>query len=952
VDRVVRFALLGPVRAWRGGIEIDLRPRQLRHVMGLLLLRAGRPVTVEEFATLLWGEAPPMRAADIVHRHIGTLRRLLEPDLAYRVQGRWLQRAAGGYRLDAEPESLDLLEFRRLAEQGRHATEIGDHAKALALRTEALRLWHGRCGADLDPDPEMLPEFHAVDQERVAVARAAVDDALATGDTQDLMPIIREVAEQNPLDEALQARLMLLLAATGRQAAALGVFHSVRSRLVEELGVDPGPDLRTAYDRVLRQEAVPEPPAPRAIPSQVPAGTRYFSGRSAELARLTELLAETGRDRCATVVGVVDGLPGVGKTSLVTHWARQMADEFPDGQLFVNLQGFDVHRRALDADQALAHLLAGMGVPHERIPADAGARNALFRTMTADRRMLIILDNARDEEHVRPLLPSSPLSLVLVTSRNRLTGLIAQEGAAPLILTPPSHEDSRTGMRARLGAGRIAGEEGALDEIIERCGRLPLAMAVVCGRALTYPEWSLRDIADELRMAAPLDFFDGEEPRSDVRNVFSWSYRMLSESAARLFRLLPVHPGPDFGPVGVANLAGLPLHTVRQLLRELARTRLLTETRPGRYAFHDLIKAYAAELGKVEDPEAYRIAAFNRMLDHLTRVGHEANIMLHGSFRSSEPPAVGRDATPEPIADTTAAMTWFTTELAVLEDAVEIPGANTWRLAELLMPYYQRRAMFQRWTTTAEHALRAAIDADDLEGQAAMNRMLAGAMALGGRNDLSAGRPGAEQRILAAAGPLQRALALLDVLDRPLDKAHVYRNLGTVHAEAKRPVAARENFKRALALFEAAGDRRGIALTLFTLGQERTKLGDIDGGLSDLRRAEATALELDDVNTAGSLAGAIAQAQVRLGRTEEALASYHRARDLLRRAGNALEVAVANRQLGDLLATAGQRDEAVLAWREARDRYTELGQVDVAARLVSRIEEFLREASAPRPLAA
>ena len=923
--------------------------------MGLLLLRAGRPVTVEEFASLLWGDYPPLRAADIVHRHIGTLRRLLEPDLAYRVQGRWLQRAGGGYRLDTEPGSLDLLEFRWLAEQGRQATEIGDRAKALALRTEALRLWGGRCGAGLDPDPEMLPEFHAVDQERVAVARAAVDDALSTGDTHDLLPVIREVAELNALDEALQARLMLLLAATGRQAAALGVFHSVRSRLVEELGVDPGPDLRAAYDRVLRQEAAEsthELPAPRAIPSQVPAGTRYFSGREAELARLTELLAETGRDRCATVLGVVDGLPGVGKTSLVVHWARQMADEFPDGQLFVNLQGFDVHRRVLDADQALAHLLAGMGVPHERIPADAGARNALYRTMTADRRMLIILDNARDEEHVRPLLPASSLSLVLVTSRNRLTGLIAQEGATPLVLAPPSHEESRTGMRARLGTGRIAGAERALDEIIERCGRLPLAMAVVCGRALTYPEWPLRDIADELRVAAPLDFFDDEEPRSDVRNVFSWSYRMLSESAARLFRLLPMHPGPDFGTVGVANLAGLPLHTVRRLLRELARTRLLTETRPGRYAFHDLIKAYAAELGRIEDPEVYRSAALDRMLDHLTRVGHAANIMLHGSLRSSEPPPVGRDATPEPIADTTAAMTWFTAELAVLEDAVEIPGVNTWRLAELLMPYYQRRAMFQRWTTTAEHALRAAIDTDDFEGQAAMNRMLAGAMALGGRNDLSAGRPGAQERILAAAGPLQRALDLLDMLDRPLDKAHVYRNLGTVHAEANRHVAARENFKRALALFEAAGDRRGIALTLFTLGQERTKLGDLDGGLSDLRRAEATALELDDVNTAGSLAGAIAQAQVRLGRTEEALASYHRARDLLRRAGNVLEVAVANRQLGDLLAIAGQRDEAVLAWREARDRYTELGQIDVATDLVSRIEDSPREASTPHRLAA
>jgi DNA-binding SARP family transcriptional activator/tetratricopeptide (TPR) repeat protein len=909
--------------------------------MGLLLLRAGRSVTVEEFATLLWGEDPPTRAADIVHRHISTLRRLLEPGLPYRAQGGWLHRSGGGYRLDASAESLDLLDFRRLAEQGRRAAEIEDHAKALALRTTALRLWDGRCGADLDPGPDMLPEFHAVDQERVAVACAAADDALRSGETNDLMSVVREVAEQNGLDEALQARLMLLLAATGKQAAALGVFHSVRSRLAEELGVDPGLELRAAYDRVLRQDtAASRAETTPAAASQMPGGTRFFSGREHELARLSELVTETRRDPCATVIGVVDGLPGVGKTSLVIHWARQRVGEFPDGQLFVNLRGFDVHRRVVDAGQALAHLLGGMGVPQERIPADADARNALFRTMTADRRMLIILDNARDEEHVRPLLPASTGSLVLVTSRNRLTGLVAQEGAVPLTLAPPSPEESRTSMRMRLGPGRVAGAEQALDEIIERCGRLPLAMAVVCARALTYPDWPLRDIAEQLRAAAPLDFFDGEEPRSDVRNVFSWSYRMLTDPAARLFRLLPVHPGGDFGAVGVANLAGLPLTTVRQLLRELTRTRLLSESRPGRYTFHDLIKAYAVELGRAEDPEAYRTAALGRLLDHLTRVGHAANIALHGSFRSSEPPPIGPGATPEPIVDTAAAMAWFTTELTVLEDAVEIPGVGSWRLAELLMPYYQRRAMFQRWASTAEHALRSAIDAGDLEGQAAMNRMLAGALALGARNDLSAGRSGAEQRILAAVWPLRRALDLLDVLDRPLDKAHVYRNLGTVNTEARRHVAARENFERALALFEAAGDRRGTALTLFALGQERTKLGDIDGGLLDLRRAEATALELDDVNTAGSLAGTIAQAQVRMGRTDEALASYHRARDLLRRAGNALELAVASRQLGDLLAAAGQDDEAVLAWGEARDRYTELGQIDMAAGLASRMSDL------------
>jgi DNA-binding SARP family transcriptional activator/tetratricopeptide (TPR) repeat protein len=934
----IRLAVLGPVRAWRGEAEVDMRPRQLRHVTGLLAVRAGRPVAPEEFASLLWGDHPPARAADIVHRHISTLRRALEPELPFRAQGDWVLRSGGGYRLDAGPESLDLLEFRRLATDGRRAAESGDHPAALRLRTAALRLWRGRCGAGLEPTAELLAEFAAVDQERVAVACAAVDDALATGDVRDLLPVVREVAEQDPYDEAVLSRLMLLLAAAGRHAAALALFHSARSRLADELGIDPGPELRSAYDRVLSQDAGAPEAARRVVPSQVPTGSRFFSGRTSELARLSALLTEVGRVPSATVIGIVDGLPGVGKTSLVVRWAHRTADRFPDGQLFVDLHGFDATERTTDAEQALAHLLAGLGVPHARMPVGVDALAALFRTMTADRRMLVVFDNVRDEEHVRPLLPASPGSLVLVTSRNRLTGLIAQEGAVPLDLSTPPLEEVRAALRERLGAERMAADEQAVDEIIERCGRLPLAVAVVAARALTHPDWPLRDIAEELRTAAPLDFFEGEEPRSDVRNVFSWSYRMLSERAAHLFRLLPAHPGPDFGPVSVANLAGWPLHGVRQALRELIRTRLLTEIRPGRYAFHDLIKAYAMELGDATD----RAAALDRLLDHLIRVGHAANIMLNGSFRSSEPPPAGPGATSEPIADIKAAMTWFTTELAVLEDAIEIRGVGSWRLAELLMPYYQHRAMFQRWQATAEHALRSAEAAGDLEGQAAMHRMLAGAHAIRGRTDVTAGRPAASERLLLGIEHLQRALAFLDKLDRPLDRAHVYRNLGQVSSDAERHEEATAYFERALADFEAAGDRRGVALTLFGLGWERAELGDLEGSLTDLRRAEEMARELGDINAAGGLAGTIAQVLVRLGRTDEAVATYYRARDLLREAGNLLDVASSDRQLGDLLADAGRREEAVAAWRDARERYAELGQADVAAIITSHIEAINR----------
>lgn len=924
MEPAVRFSVLGPVRAWRDDVELDPRPRQLRLILALLLVRAGRSVSPDEFAALLWGEDRPAQATNIVHRHLGALRRLLEPGLPARATGRWLERAGGGYRLAVDASSLDLLEFRGLADAGRRAAEAGDPVTALTHRTAALRVWHGRCAAGLDPSAEMLPEFVAVDHERAAVACAAADGALDIGDLRDLVPTLRELADQHQLDEALQARLMLILAADGKQAEAVAAYETVRARLSGELGVDPGPELRAAYERLLRQQT-PEQPVrySASIPSQVPLSIRFFSGREAELIRLDRLRSEVGRERSSTVTVVVDGLPGIGKTSLVVHWAHRVAAQFPDGRLFVNLQGFDPGDAVVESGEALAHLLNGLCVPHAQMPADVEARATLFRTLMAERRMLIILDNARDEEQVRPLLPAAPGSLVVVTSRNRLTGLVAQQGAYPLTLQPPTLTEARNGMRARLGDLRVEGDEAALDEIIDRCGRLPLAMAVVGARAVAYPDWKLRDIAAELRQAESLDFFDGEEPRSDVRSVFSWSYRRLSEPAARLFRLLPTHPGPDFGLATVASLAGIAPRTARDLIAELTRTRLLNEIRRGRYAFHDLIRVYAMELGSTSDAEADRHEALARVLDHLCQTGYSANLRLLPA-KPLLPPLPPRDGvTPQQVPGVPEAMAWFTTELAVLEASAGItgvPGFRAWRLVESLMPYYQRRGMHHSWGTSSALALQAAEAENDREGQAHMHRVLAGARVFSGRTT-------------SAIAHLERALALFDELGRTLEKGYAYCNLGWVRYARGELDEALGHYEHALKIFEHADNERATALALLGAGYCRTRAGAYRTAVRDLDRASAILDRAGDASSGGSCASVLGDALVGLGRFDEGIESRRRAEELFLRAGNDIEVADNGHSLGDILHRAGRRSEAVAAWREARRRYAELGSAAKVAEL-------------------
>ncbi|MFC7246692.1 BTAD domain-containing putative transcriptional regulator [Catellatospora aurea] len=602
------FSVLGSIRIHRAGTELTLGTRQQRLVLALLLARAGAPVSLTELVDLLWDEQAPASAVNVVHRHIGELRRLLEPGLPTRAAGRHILRELSGYRLRVDEQSLDLLRFRALSRSARRSLQDGDPESALRHGLDGLALWRGRCAAGLEPASRRHPVFLAVEAERAQTVREAADAAERCGRLGEVLAPLRQAAELHPLDESLQSRLLLALAADGRQAEAVEVYRVVRRRLADDLGVEPGEELREAYDRLLHQRTPPVPAGPSSAlprPAQLPPDLPSFHGRAGLIAEARAALARPG----GPAVLAIDGMPGVGKTALAVHLAHELAGGYPDGQLYVDLRGHG-REAVMGADEALRGLLGSLGVPRDGIPAELHAQAGLYRSRLAGRRLLIVLDNCRDAEQVRHLLPGGPGCLVIATSRSRLTSLQTMAGAYPLPVGLPSAGEARAMLLDLLHG---PADSSAVDAVVAACGRLPLALAMAASRAARLPQTSPAFTAEPAGSSAGLDDFDGDDPQTGLRAAFSWSYEALSDPAARLFRLLPLHPGPDISAAGAAALAAVPPRVGRALVGELSRAHLVTEDVPGRFRLHSLLLAYAAELGEDSDSPAERAAARLRL---------------------------------------------------------------------------------------------------------------------------------------------------------------------------------------------------------------------------------------------------------------------------------------------------------------------------------------------------
>jgi DNA-binding SARP family transcriptional activator len=631
-------------------------------LLAVLLLHANQPVGRDRLVDLLWGEAPPRSAVANLHTYAAQLRMLIASGAALEGPPR-LRATGGGYTLAVAAGDLDLLRFQSLLGKGRQALADGHPAVAAERLTRALALWRGRPLEDLPVPDGLAPKLAQLEEQHLTAAEDCFDARLALGQHAAVAADIAALTEAHPLRERLWIQRMLAEYRAGRRADALAGYRQLYRILADQLGICPGEPVQRLHQQMLAGDpalnlrrstvalgrhpaphgppstqpppnAVEQPPGPATsanpgVPHQLPIGVRGFAGRECELARLEAMLATVITQPTAAAVAVLSGTAGVGKTALAVHWAHRVADRFPDGQLYVNLGGFDPSASAVRPAQVVRDFLDAFEVPSERVPASVEAQVGFYRSLLATRRVLLVLDNARDAEQVRPLLPGAPGSLVVVTSRNHMTGLVAAEGAHSVTVDLLTAADAREMLARRLGTARVNGDPQAADDIIALCARLPLALAVAGARADSRPAFPLGTLARELwDVRAGLDAFVSGDAATDVRAVFSWSYRTLTPAAARLFRLLGLHTGPDTAVPAAASLAGMPPHGMRPLLAELARAHLVVEHVPGRYGCHDLLRAYAAELVAEMDTEPDRRGAVRRMLDHYLHTAREACRLL------------------------------------------------------------------------------------------------------------------------------------------------------------------------------------------------------------------------------------------------------------------------------------------------------------------------------------
>ena len=666
------LGVLGPLLVRTDERVVPVASAKLRVVLCALTARNGQPVSLDELAELVWDGAPPKAAHETLRNHVKRLRRLLGQPTGNRIRT-----SNPGYMVDLDESEFDLLRFTALCRAGGAAAGSADWALASRALAEALDLWRGPPFQDIPSDllrREVLPPL---EQLWLEAAEGRVESDLHRGRHRQLVPELEGLVHKYALHERFHAQRMLALYRCGRQAEALGAYEEARRTLAEQLGADPGQDLKALHQRMLRADpslldlgrsaGAPNAGPHPLVPRQLPGVTRHFVGRELELSALSHLVDEAGDG--GPVIAAITGAAGSGKTTLALQFARRVAGRFPDGQLYVNLRGFGPADRPVTSTEAVLSFLDALMQPGTVLPAVVSGQAALYRSLLATRRTLIVLDNARDADQVRPLLPGGSGCLVIVTSRSELTSLVATEGASHLGLGLFSTDEARK-LIASYAAEPAAHESVAAETLIGLCAKLPLALTVVAARAAARPSFPLAALVEELLDVRPLDALDAGDLVSNVRAAFSWSYRTLSPSAARTFRLLGLAPGPDISAPTAASLAGIPGRRARSDLSELLRVHLIAEPAPARYSVHELLRAYAAELTQARESIAERQAAFRRVLDHYLHSGYAAAIQLNPGCRRPQLLAAAPGVQPERLTGYAQALSWFENEHAILPTVI------------------------------------------------------------------------------------------------------------------------------------------------------------------------------------------------------------------------------------------------------------------------------------------
>ncbi|GAA2149878.1 AfsR/SARP family transcriptional regulator [Glycomyces algeriensis] len=926
----VEFRALGPVE-----IAVDGRPEAAfaakpRTLLALLLLDVNRVAERDWLIDQLWAGDPPNAAHAALRAYAYRLRKHLDQCNG----GAALRGRTGGYLLEVEPAAVDVHRFETLTARGRRSLQDGDQANAIAAFQEGLGLWRGMAafaGVDV---PAVRDRARRLDELRLEVTEQYLGAALESGASAGAVPELEALTAAHPLREGFWRLLMLSLYRDGRQGEALEAYQRLYRLLDDELGIRPSIPIEQLHQRILvgdpqlqhrpADQAPVEPrprPAPvRPVPRQLPAANVHFTGREAQLAELDGLLERPG------TVGVLTGTGGIGKTALAIHWAHKAADRFPDGQLYLNLCGFDPSGEPIAPEAAVRSFLDALGVPPEDIPTALETQTALYRSLLADKRLLLVLDNARDDAQVRPLLPGFPGTLVLVTGRHQLTGLLTQ-GAQAIRLDPLATREAERLLTDRLQGRRIAREPEAAQQIIDACAGLPLALAIVAARAAFRPDFPLAAIAAELADADHrLDALADSDPAIDVRAVFSWSYRALTAEAARLFRLLSVHPEPGFSLAAAAAIAEAPPQRTARLLAELTRANLLDEPVPGRHSFHDLLRAYAAEQADRVDGREDLLAASRRMLDCYLSTAFTATRLLD-PHRDPITVTAAPGPAPTPLEDDTAASAWFAAEgtsiaAAVRHAADQGLDVHCWQLAWALRdhldlgPWHDQAAMW-------ELAIEAARRIPDAAAEVRLSRLLAEAYSHLDRTEDG-------HALLDAARAQCRTLG-----DR-VGEAHVHLIQARLWMRQQRYDEGIASGRESLALYRAADHLTGQASALNTTGWIHSLAGDHERALARCEQALAILERIGDRHSQAATLDSLGYAHHQLGGYDRALAYFGAALDLYREIGGARGEALVLGSLAETRYAIGDIAGARRTWRESLRLFELLGHRDadkVRARL-------------------
>jgi DNA-binding SARP family transcriptional activator/Flp pilus assembly protein TadD len=936
----LRVGVLGPVCAWRaaedGGSEDELslgQPRQLA-VLGVLAVRANRVVSRAELIDAVWGDQPPASAEGGVYTYIAGLRRVLEPgrrrDGNRHEAPSVLVSVGGGYMLRMAAGGLDAVAFEQGLARFRGLRAGGELEDAEHVLSGALALWRGEAFAGV-PGPFAEAERLRLGELRTAAAEDRADLLMATGRAAVAVADLTALVAEHPLRERARALLMVALYRCGRQADALQAFQDARARLADELGIDPGPELATVHQQVLNLDPALDGPArtelpvmlsapvaappiaeqAHPIPAQLPPDVAGFAGRAAELARLHALAASgTGDTVPGMPVVVIAGTAGVGKTALAVRFAREVASRFPDGQLYVNLRGFDPSGTPVEPGTALRGFLEALDVPGSQIPAGQDAQTGLLRSLLDGKRVLLLLDNARTASQVRPLLPGSPGCMVVVTSRDQLAGLVAAEGARLLPLDVLSPDEARELLTARLGADRVSAEPVAAAELIRQSARLPLALSVSSARAVTRPGITLASLVAELRDArVRLDALEAGDSATDLRAVFSSSLGWLSEAAARMFRLVGVAPGPDLSAPVAASLAGLPLAAARSALAELCRASLLAEDEGGRIGCHDLLRAYATEQARAIDGDAEIEAAQFRLLDHYLRTAYAAAISVYPARPRITLPRQLPGVTPQKFEGYEDVVDWFRAEQKGLMAAVALAGdqdmdSYCWQLAWSCAGMLQRLGQWPDLAAALRTGLASAERQGDLAGRGQVHYELGYACTRLGE-------------YAEADRNLRRALDLFTISGDWVGVGMAHHGLTLLLDEQGKYADALPHAQEALRLRSSFGDAALVAYAENTVGWIYANLGQHAEALRHCKRALELHLESGARSGVADTMDSIGLAYAGLGDQEQAISHYQQAVSIFREIGDPRGESGALIGLGDAYLAIGQRDDARHSWERA-----------------------------------